>query len=269
MPLIPSIQALVPAVLEAGRLAQQSYRQQHKLGARFKADRTIVTEVDTAVEQLLRQAITASFPGANILGEEGGTTYDPAQPSTFIIDPIDGTAMFVNGAPSWTICVGLLDAACEPVAGIVYAPSWGSLFVADVDRQSPALHNGVAMAPMISPPAMDENTTLLLDSRFHQTHQVHDFPGRCRCFGSTALHLCLVAQQTGFALAQASRVYAWDIAAAHAIAARVGVAVQYLHGQDVSYAPLLTGHPTPDHLVAGHPSMVAAMQTRLRPRLDV
>jgi hypothetical protein len=65
-------------------------------------------------------------------------TYDPSQPYTFVIDPIDGTLAFTCGTPGWAICVGVLDSALRPVAGIISAPSWDSLFVADLDPQSPA-----------------------------------------------------------------------------------------------------------------------------------
>jgi 3'-phosphoadenosine 5'-phosphosulfate (PAPS) 3'-phosphatase len=75
--------------------------------------------------------------------------------------------------------------------------------------------------------------------------------------------MCLVAQQSGFALAHSCPVFIWDIAAAHAIAARVGLTVQYLNGQPLTYRPLLTGQPAPAHLVTGHPATLAALSPTL------
>ena len=265
MPSITSMQSLLPAIAEAGRLAQHYYRGGARLGTRLKADRSVVTEADTAVEALLRQAIHANFPGVNILGEEGGVAYDPGQPYTFVIDPIDGTLAFTCGTPGWAICVGVLDSALQPVAGIISAPSWDSLFVADFDPQSPVICNGTPLPSATTPEAIDNNTTILIDSRFLQTHQVRGFPGKCRSFGSTALHMCLVAQQSGFALAHSCPVHIWDIAAAHAIVARVGCTVQYLDGRAVTYGPLLTGQPTSDHLLTGHAATLAALSPTLVP----
>ena len=265
MPSIMSIGSLLPAIAAAGQLAQQYYRRGDRLGMRLKADRSVVTEADTAVEALLRQAIADCFPGVNILGEEGGVAYDPHQPYTFVIDPIDGTLAFTCGTPGWAVCVGVLDSTLQPVAGVISAPSWDSLFVADFDPQSPATYNGTPLAVAATPDPIDNNTTILLDSRFLQTHQVHGFPGKCRGFGSTALHMCLVAQQTGFALAHACPVHIWDIAAAHAIAARAGCTVQYLDGQALTYRPLITGQPTPGHLLTGHPATLDVLRSHLVP----
>jgi len=265
VPSITSIRSLLPAIAESGQLARQYYRGGERLGTRLKADRSVVTEADTSVEALLRRAIDACYPGVNILGEEGGVTYDPSQPYTFVIDPIDGTLAFACGTPGWAICVGVLDSALRPVAGIISAPSWDSLFVADLDPQSPATYNDVPLPSATTPEPIDNNTTMLIDSRFLQTHQVRGFPGKCRSFGSTALHMCLVAQQSGFVLAHSCPVHIWDIAAAHAIAARVGLTVQYLNGQALTYRPLLTGQPTPAHLVTGHPATLAALSSTLVP----
>jgi fructose-1,6-bisphosphatase/inositol monophosphatase family enzyme len=265
VPAMTSIAALLPAIAEAGQIAQHYYRRSERLGTRLKADRTVVTEADTAVEALLRQAIGDCFPGVNILGEEGGIVYDPQQPYTLVIDPIDGTLSFACGTPGWAICVGVLDSALQPVAGIISAPSWDGLFVADLDPHSPATYNGTPLAVAATPAPIDNNTTILIDSRFLQTHQVRGFPGKCRNFGSTALHMCLVAQQSGFALAHCCPVYIWDIAAAHAIVARVGLSVQYLDGQALTYGPLLTGQPTHGSLLTGHPAMLTALGPHLVP----
>ena len=258
---ITSIRGLLPAIAAAGELACQYYRCSERLGAQFKDDHTVVTAADKAVETLLRQAITDCFPDVNVLGEEGGTSYDPRRPYTFTVDPIDGTAAFVSGTPGWAICVGVLDQTLQPVAGIVSAPRWDSLFIADLDPQSPATHNGTPLPAVQTARSIpiDDNTTILIDSKLLRTHQIHDFPGKCRCFGSTALHVCLVAQQTGFALSHACPVYVWDIAAAHAIARRVGLTVQYLDGRPLVYEALLPAQHTLGHIAAGHPTVLAAI----------
>lgn len=264
MAAITSIQCLLPAVQEASRLAQQYYRSS-RLNTQLKADRSVVTEADTAVEALLRQAIQTHFPGMNILGEEGGVAYDPAQPYTFVLDPIDGTLSFTCGAPGWSICLGVLDQALRPVAGIVSAPSWDSLFIADLDPHAPATCNGTPLPHALPPGAVDNNTSVLLDSRFLQHYRFHGFPGKVRSFGSTALHVCLVAQQQGFVMAHVAPVYVWDIAAAHAIVARAGLTMRYLDGQPLQYAPLMTGQPATGHLLTGHPLTLAALRPTIVP----
>jgi len=266
VPPITTIRSLLPAVIEAGELAS-SYSRRGALDVRFKADRSVVTAADQAVEALLRDAIQASFPDVNILGEEGGAAYDASRPYTFTIDPIDGTAAFASRTPGWAICIGVLNQALQPIAGIVSAPSWQSLFVADVEPASPVTLNDVPLAPVaISADAQIEaNTTILIDSKLFQTHYMRGFPGKCRSFGSTALHVCLVAQQTGMVCAHACSVYPWDIVAAHAIASRVGLTVQYLDGAPLVYADLLPDKPTTCHVVAGHAAVLAMICPRIVP----
>ena len=72
MPSITSMQSLLPAIAEAGQLAQHYYRGGARLGTRLKADRSVVTEADTSVEALLRQAIQATSPGSISLGKRAG-----------------------------------------------------------------------------------------------------------------------------------------------------------------------------------------------------
>ena len=264
---IASIRPLLPAVAEAGELAQRYYRRPEALGVRLKADHTVVTEADGAVETLLRRAISDMFPGVNILGEEGETDYDPTCSYTFVIDPIDGTAAFATATPAWAICIGVLNQALQPLAGIVSAPGWDSLFVADIDPETPATHNESPLAVVTRPDRVhvDRNTTILIDSKLPQTHYMHNFPGKCRSFGSTALHVCLVAQNTGYELAHACSAYAWDIVAAHAIAARVGLRVQYLDGRALMYEALIPNMAARSHIVAGHPTILATMCPRILP----
>jgi myo-inositol-1(or 4)-monophosphatase len=262
---MPSIRILLPAIEEAAELARSYYRHHDRLGTQVKPDQTIVTVADGAVEALLRRAIAQHFPGCNVIGEEDRPNYDPSRSYTFIIDPIDGTVSFVNGAPSWAICLGVLDAALTPVAGIICAPAWGNLYLADFDPDSPALLNEQPLPRLTQAPPINSETTLLVDSKLFRTHYMHDFAGRCRGFGSTALHICLVAEQRDYAMAHADTLYIWDIAGAHAIAHRVGLTLRYLNGTSLDYAALMPDKPTLHHLVAGHASILDAMSPKLRP----
>ncbi len=262
---MPSIRVLLPAIEEAAQLAQSYYRHHDRLDTEVKPDQSVVTAADRAVEALLRQAIAQHFPGCNMVGEEDEPDYDPSRSYTFIIDPIDGTVPFVNDTPSWAICIGVLDRACTPVAGIVCAPAWDSVYLADFDPATPALLNDHPLPRVTEAPPVDAETTLLFDSKLFRTHYMHDFPGRCRGFGSIALHICLVAQQRGYDMAHADKLYAWDIAGSHAIAHRVGLTLRYIDGTPLDYAAFLPDKPTLHHLVAGHAAVLDIVCPKIRP----
>lgn len=70
--------------------------------------RNPVSEVDRATEQLVRARLAQTFPQHDIIGEE--LDERPGRGADFVwaVDPIDGTANFVNGFPLFAASVGLL-----------------------------------------------------------------------------------------------------------------------------------------------------------------
>jgi len=93
------------------------------LAVETKADRTPVTDVDKAIEELLRRRIGSSRPGQAIVGEEGGDGGCGAGASTrWVLDPIDGTKNYVRGVPVWGTLIGL-ERDGQGVLGVVSAPA--------------------------------------------------------------------------------------------------------------------------------------------------
>ncbi|MGI8411344.1 MAG: inositol monophosphatase family protein [Solirubrobacteraceae bacterium] len=75
-----------------------------------KPDLTPVTDADRAVEQRLRDRISAVRPGDAVLGEESGeSSPGGAGGRRWIIDPIDGTKNYVRGIPVWATLIALED----------------------------------------------------------------------------------------------------------------------------------------------------------------
>src|SRR5207248_3092165 len=73
-----------------------------------KGDRDLVTDVDTAVEDALREFLTAETPEIGVLGEERGRSGDGGG-RWWALDPIDGTANFARGIPLCGISLALVD----------------------------------------------------------------------------------------------------------------------------------------------------------------
>jgi histidinol-phosphatase len=108
------------AAREAGRLTLD-YFQRDSLAVEWKADASPVTIADRRAEQLLRDRLSAAFPGDAILGEEladrtGTSGY------RWILDPIDGTKSFIHGVPLYGTLVGL-EYESQPVLGIIEIPA--------------------------------------------------------------------------------------------------------------------------------------------------
>ena len=77
-----------------------------ELEIRRKADLTLVTRADTAIERMVRDRLAEAFPDDRIVGEEEGGDHDPSG-RVWIVDPIDGTAGFARGVPVWATLIGL------------------------------------------------------------------------------------------------------------------------------------------------------------------
>ncbi len=95
---------------------------------RTKSDRTPVTEVDEAVERLIRERIERERPGDEIVGEEFGTT--GAGVRRWIVDPIDATKNYIRGIPIFATLIALEekgrgDEGGQLLAGVVSAPALG------------------------------------------------------------------------------------------------------------------------------------------------
>jgi myo-inositol-1(or 4)-monophosphatase len=85
------------------------------------AYRDPVSEVDHRVEVLLRARIAERFPGHDIIGEEINDRPGDRPYAEFVwaVDPIDGTANFINGFPLFAASIGVLWHG-RPVVGAVW-----------------------------------------------------------------------------------------------------------------------------------------------------
>ena len=103
----------------AGDIAMKYYR---KVTPSFKEDMSMVTEADRAVQDYLAGRFTQRFPSAGLIAEEDHLRKAPAECETsFVIDPIDGTASFVGGTPVWGVAVGVIGRAATGCRLLLHA----------------------------------------------------------------------------------------------------------------------------------------------------
>lgn len=94
-----------------------------------KSTRTdVVTQMDTAAEALVVQAILGERPEDGLLGEEGADR--PGSTGVrWIVDPLDGTVNYLYGQPSWAVSLAAeVDGVVE--VGVVDVPVFAETFVA-------------------------------------------------------------------------------------------------------------------------------------------
>jgi myo-inositol-1(or 4)-monophosphatase len=122
------VDVLTGAVREAGAAIKRHYDE----GARVytKADHSPVTDADLAANAILIERLTAAFPNDAILSEEIAPDAAVSAPARcWIIDPLDGTAHFVERQPTFAVMVGL-ETGGRPVVGAIYYPMSEECYVA-------------------------------------------------------------------------------------------------------------------------------------------
>ena len=135
----------------AGLLSQASaiaLRFRQDPGTTLKADRTPVTRADRVVERFLTEQLEDPSEGIRVLGEETceGRTEEYLRAALkgkmWIIDPIDGTAMFAHGIPVWGIILGYAEDGVLQAGGVVI-PEQGGMLLSD----GPATYYGRSARP--------------------------------------------------------------------------------------------------------------------------
>ena len=167
-----------------------------------------VSEVDHRVEVLLRARIAERFPSHDIIGEEINDRPGDRPYAEFVwaVDPIDGTANFINGFPLFAASIGVLYHG-RPVVGAVWCAT------------SHALRAGVYHGRIGAPLHFDEVPTDLKVNPSVQRRLAGD-PGGGKNFGflwdtrktgSAAIECAFVAAGL-LRVARFERPNVWDVA---------------------------------------------------------
>lgn len=247
-------------------------RARFRTGARSSAKTgfEIVTVVDLAVENHVRQRLTELVPGALVIGEEGGSGAGPERsadgdPNTLLafVDPIDGTTNYAHGHPFYATSIGFARGG-RAVAGAVVAPSLHQTWSAAAD--GPALRGDTSC--VVSDTA--ELSSALLATGFPYDRRSSDddnlrafaalkkqSQGIRRC-GSAAIDLCLVADGTYDGYWE-RKLMPWDVAAGVLIAERAGARLT----DDRGGAYVLPSTPERTHVLAANPGLHAVLLAAL------
>lgn len=120
--------------LAAAQRAMAFYTRRSSLIVEHKGSdlQDVVSIADQDVEAFIRGELAMHFPDDGIVGEEGGSGGLQAR-CIWVIDPIDGTACFLNGLQNWCVSIGLLVDG-EPLLGAIADANHDELFHGFVGR---------------------------------------------------------------------------------------------------------------------------------------
>lgn len=270
---VPLVEALLPAVLAAGRIEMAHFAA--GVTVETKADTTPVTIADHEAEAVLIEGLRRAAPGIPVIAEEAvAAGRVPATGDAFfLVDPLDGTRAFINGSPEFTINIGLVVDG-RPVFGIIYAPALGQYYATvgpteSVEARIPVEARDVDLADCVltrlatRQPALEG--LVAFASRSHAAQSTDAFLQRLpiaeKRRASSSLKFCLIARGEADLYARLGQTSEWDTAAGQAILAAAGGCVTTLDGQPLTYGKREAGYANPHFVAWGREPLLRGPET--------
>lgn len=225
------INKMTDIAIEAGKMVEKGFLSEKHV--KYKGAVDLVTEYDVAVEEFLKEKMSALFPNYKIIAEESADKEETDKGNVIYIDPIDGTTNFVHGFPFVSISIGVYNGS-EGQFGVVYNPVIKEMFTSVKGEGSflngkeiKVSRTGVlekSLAATGFPYEKDNLPRLMrvLEQVLLRTRGI-------RRVGSSALDLCYVAKGV-FDLYYETKLKPWDFAAGAMILREAGGLVTNLEG---------------------------------------
>lgn len=209
---------------EARRIVRPAL--EHGFSIETKLDRSLVTDVDRAVERRWRELLDRWFPDHGALGEE----YPPTRPGSafqWIMDPIDGTEEFVHGIPTFGTMLAL-HRRSVPLVGVIDHPALDIRVSAGVGLGTHRNGRRVRLdgAPARSRP---EDVRLVLSARVNFSRHVdegHLFEQLTRAYPNHRIYRAAYAHTVAVTGAADAMVdmhnHVWDLAPSQVLVEEAG-----------------------------------------------
>ena len=218
MALSPLARRIAGLLAESARIGFLHLNDSH---AELKPDRSIVTVADREIEAFLTGELEDEAAGIRVIGEEScvkrpAAYLDAARRGRcFIIDPIDGTAMYAHRIPFWGIIIGYAENGALVDGGIAI-PGTGEMLLSDCGTtfyaQSSAPMTGwdfdVVLKPLAPPPDRFDDSSLISISQPMAHRNAMRGTNVLTAFCSTAYMTVLLA--TGRVAAAYNAAHIWD-----------------------------------------------------------
>ncbi len=213
---------------EAGAMAQ---RERTRLERELKADGSIVTNGDRAVETWLRERLTGFVPGSTVWGEEFGFA-ERGEGGRWLVDPIDGTSNYAYGSLLWGVSIAL-EVGGRLTLGAVALPDLGETYLAE--DGGGAFLNGEPLPNLPTGPILAHELTSYNE---WVAKLLPEIPGKQRLSGAFVVEGTFVVRGRYRALV-AMREKLYDVAACVVMARELGADVRYIDGAPFEETELL------------------------------
>ncbi len=253
---------LYSEIVNAGLWAEE---MQSKAERSYKADGSVLTEVDSALSKRLISRINELFPDCQVISEEDDTERVANPPYTFILDPIDGTDVYSQGLPSFAVSLGIVDENRNPVGAMISAPRFGIATKALNLRLDPGAELLVNDEVFNMKGEKKHLTQIAVSSRGQELIDYDTLKAKARIFGSTIIHLLLPVLLQSFQAAYSTPCYIWDVASSHAVLKHFGMDIEYIDGSKFIYDDYLYDkNKMKNYIIAGTEEARAELKKSLK-----
>jgi 3'(2'),5'-bisphosphate nucleotidase len=254
---------LAEAALAAGPAVMEEYERGCQ--AQSKQDGSPVTAADHRAEKIICEQLARITPHIDVVAEESTAAGAPIRTAKrfLLVDPLDGTKEFLAGNGEFTLNVALVEDGV-PIAGVVYAPALGKIWVGASDAFVGEVALGASLpaetklrriATRSAPSGL-----VACASRSHRDPHTEAFLTKLsiseeRNIGSS-LKFCLIAEGSADVYPRFGPTMEWDTAAGHAVLRAAGGVVLSGDGK-LSYGKFDSGLRNGSFVAWGDPSAAA------------
>jgi 3'(2'), 5'-bisphosphate nucleotidase len=239
---------LAKAALAAGPAVMEEYERGCSVTS--KADGSPVTSADHRAEAIICECLASLAPMPPVCAEESMAAGAQAQVAErfLLVDPLDGTREFLAGNGEFTINVALVERGA-PIAGAVYAPAIGRLWVGGETAFTCEAPPGAALPGQGSRRRIRTRSAptslVAFASRSHLDAKSDSFLKRLPIgetrFAGSSLKFCLIAEGLGDVYPRFAPTMEWDTAAGDAVLRAAGGGVLDPSGLPLSYGKVGAG----------------------------
>ncbi len=229
-------ESLLDTFREASHTSIELYSKGLKV--EIKEDGSPVSNGDLTVNEIISEKINKLTPDIPIISEE---TVDLKKKNVYknfwLIDPIDGTKLYIAGKDTYTLNAALII-DFKPVIGLLAAPKLKKLFYSHGKNESYLLENNIKKkldCKKITP----SNEVVAVTNSKNPSDEILK---KLKEYGmtsyknmSSSYKFCVIATGEYDIYAARERAFEWDYAAGHAIVEHAGAIVTTLDNKKFQY----------------------------------
>jgi 3'(2'), 5'-bisphosphate nucleotidase len=257
------IDAIAEIAVGAGAVIMPHYGEGR---ATTKSDGSPVTLADGQAEEFIHERLSKLLSGIPIVAEEACSAKQvPDFVDLFVlVDPLDGTKEFLKRNGEFSVNIALIENR-TPVAGVIYAPSLGKLWLAGPKAETADIACGARIETAtgrrdIHTRKRPQDGLIAMASRSHMNPEtermLERFDIRERYYVGSSIKFCRIAEGLADIYVRHGTTMEWDTAAGHAVLAAAGGALTGVDGQSFLYGKRSDDFYNSGFIAVGDPAIL-------------